>query len=180
MNNLKVFKNSEFGELGILLVDGKEYFPATECASLLGYKTPRDAIIKHCKGVVKCDSSLDKRIKYKNYIPESDLYRLIVKSKLPSAERFEKWVFEEILPAIRKHGGYLTPEKIEEVLLNPDTIIKLATNLKNEQQRRKELEIEVEDLQKTKAQISRRREAILLVSFHYLLIYLFFWPFVML
>lgn len=66
------------------------------------------------------------------YIPEKDVYRLIMRSNLPNAEQFQDWVCDEVLPSIRKHGGYLTPDKIEEVLSNPDTIIRLATQLKNE------------------------------------------------
>jgi len=73
------------------------------------------------------------------FIAEGDLYRLIANSKLPDADKFERWVFDEVLPSIRKHGGYLTPEKIEEVLLNPDTIISLANQLKDEQAKVKEL-----------------------------------------
>lgn len=69
-------------------------------------------------------------------IPESDVYRLVFRSKLPEAEKFENWVTSEVLPSIRKYGGYLTPEKIEEALLNPDTLIQLATNLKEERSKR--------------------------------------------
>lgn len=106
MNELKVFSSSEFGELGIMLIDGKEYFPATQCASQLGYKNPKDAIIRHCKGVVKCDLPTNGGTQTVNYIPEGDLYRLIVSSKLPSAQKFGDWVFDEVLPSIRKSGGY--------------------------------------------------------------------------
>lgn len=73
----------------------------------------------------------------KGFILEGDLYRLIIRSKLPSAEQFERWVFDEVLPSIRKHGGYLTPEKVEEALLNPDTLIRLATTLKEEREARR-------------------------------------------
>ena len=115
MNELKVFQNSEFGDLGILLIDGKEYFPATQCAKILGYKNARDAIARHCKGVVKHDGVsyttnqhgvITKQQTEINYIPEGDLYRLIIRSKLPAAERFERWVFDEVLPALRKNGTY--------------------------------------------------------------------------
>ncbi len=106
MNELKVFSSSEFGELGIMLIGGKEYFPATQCASQLGYKNPKDAIIRHCKGVVKCDLPTNGGTQTVNYIPEGDLYRLIVSSKLPSAQKFGDWVFDEVLPSIRKSGGY--------------------------------------------------------------------------
>lgn len=106
MNELKVFQNSEFGELGILLIDGKEYFPATQCAKVLGYKNPQDAIRSKCKGVRKMLTPSNGGLQETNYIPEGDLYRLIVNSKLPAAERFERWVFDEVLPALRKYGSY--------------------------------------------------------------------------
>ena len=106
MNELKVFQNSEFGELGIMLIDGKEYFPATQCAEILGYVKPRNAISRHCKGALKQGVLTEGGIQQVNYIPEGDLYRLIVNSKLPAAERFERWVFDEVLPALRKYGSY--------------------------------------------------------------------------
>jgi len=106
LNELKVFQNSEFGELGILLIDGKEYFPATQCAEILGYVKPRNAISRHCKGALKQGVLTEGGIQQVNYIPEGDLYRLIVNSKLPAAERFERWVFDEVLPALRKYGSY--------------------------------------------------------------------------
>lgn len=135
MNELKVFENSQFGKLNIMIIDGKEYFPATDCARTLGYAQPDKAIRDHCryplKRTVPHPQSVDKTIEM-NFIPEGDLYRLIARSKLPAAEQFERWVFDEVLPSIRKHGGYLTPEKVEEALLNPDVMIKLLTNLKEE------------------------------------------------
>lgn len=106
MNELKVFQNSEFGELGIMLIDGKEYFPATQCAEILGYVKPRNAISRHCKGALKQGVLTEGGIQQVNYIPEGDLYRLIVNSRLPEAERFERWVFDEVLPALRKNGSY--------------------------------------------------------------------------
>lgn len=149
MNDLQIFRNSEFGELEVLLIDGKEYFPASECATILGYSNPHDAISRHCRGVAKHEGVSKTTNQYgvsteqiveKNFIPEGDLYRLIIRSKLPSAERFERWVFDEVIPSIRKHGAYLTPARIEEVLLNPDTIIRLATDLKAEREQRLVLE----------------------------------------
>lgn len=135
MNELKVFENSQFGKLNIMIIDGKEYFPATDCAKVLGYTNPRKAIIDHCRCVTKRYTphpQNPEKIMEVSFIPEGDLYRLIARSKLPAAEQFERWVFDEVLPAIRKHGGYLTPEKVEEALLNPDVMIKLLTNLKEE------------------------------------------------
>ncbi|MDE7281530.1 MAG: hypothetical protein K2N36_07305, partial [Ruminiclostridium sp.] len=108
MNDLKVFSNSEFGELGVLIIDGKEWFPAHQCAKVLGYSNPRDAVRRHCKsgGVVKHDTPTESGVQPINYINEGNLYRLIVSSKLPAAEKFERWVFDEVLPSIRHNGGY--------------------------------------------------------------------------
>ena len=78
-----------------------------------------------------------------NIIPESDVYRLVIRSNLPGAERFQGWVVEEVLPASRKHGGYLTPKKLEEALLNPDVLIRLATQLKEEREARVQAEARV-------------------------------------
>lgn len=106
MNELKVFSSSEFGKLGVMLIDGKEYFPATQCAKLLGYARPADAISAHCKGVCVLPTPSSGGVQNTKYIPEGDLYRLIIRSRLPAAERFERWVFDEVLPSIRKSGGY--------------------------------------------------------------------------
>lgn len=121
MNELKVFQSSEFGELGILLIDGKEYFPATQCAKTLGYKNPQEAIRNKCKGVRKTLTPTNGGTQEINYIPEGDLYRLIVSSKLPAAERFERWVFDEVLPALRKNGSYGNVN-LEEVIARAVTM----------------------------------------------------------
>ncbi|MDI9457736.1 MAG: phage antirepressor KilAC domain-containing protein [Bacillota bacterium] len=152
-NNLQVFNNTEFGELGVLVIDGKEYFPASECARILGYSNPRDAILRHCKpeGVVKHDGvslttnqygiSTEQMVE-KTYITEGNLYRLIIRSKLPAAERFERWIFDEVLPTIRKHGLYATEKVLDEILADPDYGIRLFSELKAERERRKALEME--------------------------------------
>ncbi len=109
MNNLQTFSNSEFGALEVLEIDGKPYFPATACAKMLGYKDATNAIKQHCRWVVKHHPPHPQnpsKIIEMNFIPEGALYRLIVHSKLPAAERFERWVFDEVLPAIRKQGMY--------------------------------------------------------------------------
>lgn len=139
-----MFQSSEFGELGILLIDGKEYFPATQCAKIIGHQNPERAVRKYCKEVTKMVTPTDGGSQEINYIPEGDLYRLIVRSKLPAAEKFESWVFDEVLPSIRKHGAYMTPETIKKVMLTPDFIISLAGELKNEQEKNKKLTLELE------------------------------------
>ncbi|MDR1055672.1 MAG: phage antirepressor KilAC domain-containing protein [Prevotellaceae bacterium] len=138
--NIQIFKNSQFGEVRVTEIDGKTYFVGSDIAKALGYSNPTGAVATHCKA-----SNIVKRyIAHENglggvnvnFIPEGDLYRLAAKSQLPGAEVFESWIFDEILPAIHKHGGYLTAQKLEEALLNPDTLIQLATNLKEERQKR--------------------------------------------
>lgn len=147
MSYLKNFNHEQFGELEILVLDGKEFFPATDVAAKLGYSNPHKAIIDHCrKGGLTNHEVIDSlgRKQQKNFINEGNLYRLISRSKLPQAEKFESWIFDEVLPSIRKHGAYMTPEKIEQALLNPDTLIQLATNLKEEQKKRKRAEKTIE------------------------------------
>ena len=118
MNELKVFQNSEFGELGVMIIDGKEYFPATQCAKILGYADPFKAVKQHCveDGWVKRPviDSLGRTQEMK-FINEGNLYRLIVRSKLPSAKKFERWVFDEVLPEIRRSGSY-AGINLEEVI----------------------------------------------------------------
>lgn len=115
MKELQVFKNSEFGELSVVKIEGREYFPATDCAKMLGYAKPHNAIEQHCRYSLKQGvphpQNPNKEIEM-NFIPEGDLYRLIVKSKLPSAEKFERWVFDEVLPTVRKTGGYVANENM--------------------------------------------------------------------
>ena len=144
INNLQVFRNTEFGEIVVLVVDGRELFPATECARMLGYSDPYDAINRHTRGSVKhrvLTTGGEQEIKF---IPEGDLFRLIVKSKLAGAERFERWIFDEVLPAIRKHGIYATDKIIDDMIADPDYGIRLFTELKKERQKRKALEYEIE------------------------------------
>lgn len=118
MNELQIFNSEEFGNIRTTEIDGQPYFVASDVAKALGYSNPRKAIADHCKGVTKRDTPTSSGVQTINFIPEGDIYRLIVKSKLPSAEKFETWVFDEVIPSIRKNGGYianqenLTPEQI--------------------------------------------------------------------
>ena len=132
MNQMEIFKNPEFGSIRVIEENGKYLFCGTDVAAALGYSNPRDAIIRHCRYVVKRDAphpqSPDRKISM-TFIPEGDLYRLIVHSKLPSAERFEQWVFDDVLPTIRKHGAYLTKEKLWEVATSPEALMKLCSDL---------------------------------------------------
>jgi len=143
MNELQIFKSEKFGEIQILIENGREYFPATEVAKILGYSNPQKAVRDHCKEKGCTNRSvLTKGGKQeKKFIDEGNLYRLITKSNLPQAEAFESWVFDEVLPSIRKTGMYAT----DELLNNPDLAIKAFTRLKEEQDKRKQLEKQIED-----------------------------------
>lgn len=114
MNDLKFFNNAEFGQIRTVEINGKIYFVGKDIANALGYSNPRDAIARHCKGVVKHDSFKEGGQEVA-LIPEGDMYRLITHSKLESAERFESWVFDEVLPAIRQHGHYENPNMSTEM-----------------------------------------------------------------
>jgi prophage antirepressor-like protein len=114
MNSLQIFNSEEFGEIRTIEIDGKPYFVGTDVAKALGYSNPRKAILDHCKGVTKRDTPTSSGVQSMSYINEGDLYRLIMKSKLPSAEKFESWVMDEVLPAIRKTGSYQKPMTVAE------------------------------------------------------------------
>ncbi|UDN60594.1 Bro-N domain-containing protein [Clostridioides sp. ES-W-0016-02] len=115
-NNLQVFKNSDFGEIRTVEIDGKPYFVATDIAKSLGYAKPNNAIERHCRYTLKQGiphPQSKTKILEVNVIPEGDMYRLITNSELPSAEKFESWVFDEVLPSIRKTGTYNSSKKSE-------------------------------------------------------------------
>ena len=114
MKDIQVFNNPEFGELRTIEEGDKIYFVASDAAKMLGYKRPADAVTAHCKGSVKRRLPTNGGMQEMKVIPEGDLYRLIANSELPSAEKFESWVFDEVLPAIRKTGGYHVPQSPEE------------------------------------------------------------------
>lgn len=107
-NDLQIFKSDEFGELRTIEENGKVMFIASDVAKMLGYSRPADAISAHCRYTVKrsIPHPQGKGTLEMNIIPEGDVYRLIAHSKLPAAEKFESWVFDEVLPAIRKTGSY--------------------------------------------------------------------------
>ena len=138
MNELQIFKNEEFGLVRTAEIDGKTYFVAKDVANALGYSNPRDAISRHCKGVVKHDSFKEGGQEI-SLIPEGDIYRLVIKSQLPNADRFECWVFDEVIPSIRENGAYMTRETLDKALTSPDFLIELATKLKEKQKQIDEL-----------------------------------------
>lgn len=107
-NKLEIFASNEFGSLRTLECDGKVMFVASDVAKMLGYARPADAVTAHFKGSVKYRLPTNGGMQELKIIPEGDVYRLIAHSKLPAAEKFESWVFDEVLPSIRKTGSYTT------------------------------------------------------------------------
>lgn len=134
MNELQIFNSGEFGEIRTIEIDGKPYFVGTDVAKALGYSNPRKAILDHCKGVTKRDTPTSSGVQSMSYINEGDLYRLIMKSKLPSAEKFESWVMDEVLPTIRKTGSYQKP------LTTVEQIQVIATGFLDHEERLNRLE----------------------------------------
>ncbi|MBD5637580.1 phage antirepressor KilAC domain-containing protein [Clostridium botulinum] len=146
MSEIQIFKNSEFGTVRTIEENGKVIFCGTDIASSLGYTNPQKAIKDHCReDGVTFRSVIDNigRTQQAKFIDEGNLYRLIAHSKLPSAERFEGWVFDEVLPMIRKHGAYITTQKMEEIMNDPDSWIKLLTALKAEREEKESLKVQV-------------------------------------
>lgn len=140
MNELQIFNHPDFGQVRTVDEDGTILFCGSDVAKALGYKDTTNAMKQHCRGVVKrhVTDSIG-REQDANFIPESDLYRLVFSSKLHTAEKFTDWVTSEVLPSIRKHGAYMTPETLQAAILNPDTMIQLCQQLKAEQDRNLEL-----------------------------------------
>ena len=135
MNNLQVFENIEFGRLEVYEIDGKPHFPAAKCAGILGYTNPQKAIRDHCKGVNESCTPTPGGIQTIKVIPEGDLYRLIVRSNMPKAQEFERWVFDEVLPRIRQTGTYSqAPKTHAEALLQAVQLLAEQDRKLNHQQ----------------------------------------------
>lgn len=141
-NELQVFTNEQFGDIRTVEENGKVLFCGSDIAKALGYANAPDALNRHCRAIVKRDTPISGKIQAISFIPEGDVYRLIAHSKLPKAQEFESWVFDDVLPTIRKHGAYMTEQTLEDALTSPDFLIRLATQLKGEQEARRALEAE--------------------------------------
>lgn len=150
MNELQVFNSPEFGQVRTLVVNDEPYFVGKDVAEALGYADSKSAIADHV-------DAEDKQILQKGQIAtleipnrgvtiinESGVYSLVFGSKLDSAKKFKRWVTSEVLPAIRKHGAYMTDNVIEQALTSPDFLIQLATNLKEEKAKREQAEATIE------------------------------------
>lgn len=141
MNNVQLFTNPEFGEVRTLTINDEPYFVGKDVTDILGYQNGSRDINRHVDEEDRLTHQISASGQNRDMIMinESGLYSLILSSKLPTAKKFKHWVTSEILPAVRKHGAYMTPETIEKTLNDPDFIIGLATKLKEEQERSREL-----------------------------------------
>lgn len=137
MNELKTFQNPKFGTIRTTTINGEPWFVAVDVCKALEIQNNRDAISRldddEKNTVVLTDGNRGNP--NMTIVNEPGLYALVLSSRKPEAKAFKRWITHDVIPTIRKHGAYMTPEKVEEILLNPDTIIKLATELKEERER---------------------------------------------
>lgn len=155
MTDLQTFTNAAFGKIRILYEDGKPLFCGADACKALGYSNQWDALKRHCRYLVKREvpnpQSVSKKVTM-NFLPEGDLYRLITHSKLPSAEKFEHWVFDEVLPSIRKNGMYgADPEELER-LRRSNAVLRDWFNLLAARKR------DLVDIQNTLADVRQERD----------------------
>ena len=143
MNKIKAFENREFGQVRTLLRDDEVWFVATDVCNALEL-TNVSMVVGRLDDDERSKLNLGRQGEV-NIVNEYGLYNLVMASRKPEAKKFKRWITHEVLPSIRKHGAYITAEKLEEVLLSPDTLIKLANNLKEEQERNKELTERIEE-----------------------------------
>lgn len=145
MNDLMIFNNPEFGEIRTVGLDGEPLLVGKDVALALGYTNPQKAIRDH---VDDEDKTVNETFSVNGtpivLINESGLYSLVLSCKLPGAKKFKRWVTSEVLPSIRKHGAYMTSDTIDKMINSPEFGIKLLTALRDEQDKRKALETELD------------------------------------
>lgn len=145
MNELQIFNHPDFGQVRTVTINDEPWFVGKDVADVLGYSNSRKALADHVSEDDKRDGVTIRdaigREQNPVLINESGLYSLILSSKLPGAKEFKRWVTSEVLPSIRKHGAYMTPETLQAAILNPDTMIQLCQQLKNEQDKNRELTV---------------------------------------
>lgn len=144
MQEIKVFENSEFGKVRVSVVNGEPMFCLSDICKILNLQPGATKNRLDEKGVSLINTPTNGGMQNIVYVNEKNLYKAIMRSDKPEAEAFQDWVCGDVLPSIRKHGAYMTPETIEKTLTSPDFIIKLATQLKDEQEKRKQAEAKIE------------------------------------
>lgn len=146
-NNIQIFNNEEFGEVRVIEENGKPLFCGNDVAKALGYSNAPDAMRRHCRAIVKRDTPISGKMQEINYIPEGDVYRLITHSKLPAAERFESWVFDTVLPSIRKTGGYIQGEESmsdDDLIARALVMAQKKIELREQQLKEKDAQLELQ------------------------------------
>lgn len=142
----QVFNHPQFGEIcTVQQEEGKVLFKANDVARSLGYAEAAKAVRTHCKGVSVLDTPIENQygtvvMQPTKFISESDVYRLVMRSKLPEAEKFQDWVCEEVLPVIRKDGAYLSEKALQRAVTDPEFFIGLANAIRKEKEQRLEIE----------------------------------------
>ena len=155
---IQVFNNDVFGQIRMMEKEGKVFAVGSDVAKALGYSIPSKAVNTHCKGVFKMEVPTNGGIQEMLVITEGDIYRLIAKSKLPSAEKFESWVFDEVLPQIRKIGGYIP---IEEEMSDAEIMAKaLLISQRTIEQKDKLLKAKDEEIQKKSVELESKNKFI--------------------
>ncbi len=152
MNELQIFQNPQFGEIRTITEDGVTLFCGKDVAVALGYKRPADAITAHCKGSVIRRLPTNGGEQDMKFIPEGDIYRLAARSELPGADAFERWIFDEVLPSIRKHGGYIAGQRD----MTPEELMAAAVLVADKKIR--EMETEKQKLKEDKQALEKENE----------------------
>lgn len=140
MDGLKLFESPKFGKVRTITEDGKVLFCGSDVAKALGYKRPADAITAHCKGSVIRRLPTNGGAQPTKFITEGDVIRLVARSPLPEAAKVESWIFDEVVPSVLHHGAYIAPNTLDQMIASPEFGIRLLTELKEERDRRKEVE----------------------------------------
>lgn len=146
MNQLQVFNNTEFGQVRTMMIDGSPWFVAKDVCECLDINNSRQALARldsdEKNSVILNDGTPGNP--EKGIVNEYGVYSLVLSSRKPSAKAFKRWITHEVIPAIRKHGAYMTGETLEQALTSPDFLIRLATELKTEQEARRLAEAQIE------------------------------------
>lgn len=144
-NEITIFKNEQFGEVRTVLINDEPYFSLSDVCKVLEIKNSRDAKTRLNLNGVGSTDIIDNmgRHQQMDFINEANLYKLVFQSRKPEAQKFADWVTEEVLPSIRKHGAYMTEQTLEQALTDPEFLIKLATQLKEEKEKNKKLETDL-------------------------------------
>ena len=157
MTDLQTYTNAAYGSVRVLYEDGKPLFCGADACKALGYKNQHDALTRHCKGVVKRYPLTNGGKQQMNFLTEGDLYRLITHSKLPSAEKFEHWVFDEVLPAIRKSGMYgADPAELERLRQSNQALRDWFSLLAKRKQDLVDVQKDLEDVRKNRSEAKER------------------------